>query len=232
MEFQGSTQSMTTRTLQQHMTKTFGWMALGVFVTFVVAFLMSTNWELMYSIWSISMAPMIILIAQLGVCIALGARLMKMSVGSTKLLFMAYAVLTGITFSVLAFAFDFGTIAMAFLITCLFFGSLCVIGATTKRDLSKMGTICMAGLFAMILYSLLGMIFRFTMDSYVYAAIGLVLFMGITAWDVQKLKSMYYAYQYDEVMLSKLGIYSAFQLYLDFINIFLYILRFVGNNKD
>ncbi len=232
MEFQNYQGSVSSTTLQKHMAKSFGWMFVGVLVTFAVAFFMGMNEELMYRFLSFPFMSLILLIAQIGVCVSLGARLMKMSVASTKVLFMAYSVLTGITFSVLPYVYDFGTLSYAFLITCIFFGCLAVIGATTRINLAKIGTICMAGLMAMIIYTVIGMIFRFSMDSYLYSIIGLVLFMGITEWDVQKMKHIYNSFSHDDTMLSKLGIYSAFQLYLDFINIFLYILRLLGNSRD
>lgn len=232
MEFQNYQQNVSSITLQKHMAHSFGWMFLGVLITFAVSFGLSMNEMLMYRFLTFPFMSVILLVGQIGVCIALGIRLMKMSVASTKVLFIAYSVLTGVTFSVLPFVYDFGSLTLAFLITCIFFGCLAVIGATTRMNLAKIGTICMAGLMAMIIYTFIGMIFNFSMDSYLYSVIGLVLFMGITAWDVQKMKHVYNTFSHDETMLRKMGIYSAFQLYLDFINIFLYVLRFLGNDND
>lgn len=230
MEYNSYSNTYSEDGLRKHMIKTHMWMALGVLVTFGVAFFVSTsNWvyPLMFSFEGYM--PFILLFAQLGVCIALSARLMKMKVTTTKVLFMTYSALTGLTFSVLLVAYSFDLVIMAFMIAAIFYGSLVAIGLTTRADLSKIGTICYAGLFAMVIYSLLSMLLGWPTDSFVYSIIGLVIFMGITAWDSQKAKQLYMATASDEEMSAKMGIYSAFQLYLDFINIFLYILRILGS---
>ncbi len=226
-----STGSVGTTTLRQHMLKTFTWMFLGVLITFATAFFVGTVPAFSFFYSSFPMA-MILLFAQLGVVIALSARLFKMKEHTAKALFLLYCALTGITFSSLAFFYEAGDIAVAFIAAAVFFGCLVIIGATTKVDLSKIGVICIAGLFAMIVFQLFGMLFGWGMDLTMYAIIGLVLFMGITAWDVQKAKKLYTLNQDDDAALRKLSIYSAFQLYLDFINIFLYILRILGNSRN
>lgn len=232
MEIYEQSKSTAKTSLQSHMTKTFLWMFAGLAVTFGVAFYINSNTRLMYEIYSSSYLWIIMMIAQFGVVIALAARITKMKPMTARILFFAYAALTGVTFSVLGIAYSVGTIGLAFAMAALYFGSLAVIGFTTKRDLSKIGTIAIAALFAMIVYSFITMIFGLSMNIFVYSIIGLVVFAGLTAWDVQKMKKLYYAYEGDEQMLNNLSIYSAFELYLDFINIFLYILRILGNNRD
>lgn len=215
-------------TLKQHMLKTYTWMFLGVLITFATAFVVA-NSSLIYYIYSTSFMPLVLLFAQFGVVIALAARLFKMKESSAKMLFIAYSVLTGITFSTLGIVYLATDIALAFGAATVFFGSLVIIGATTKVDLSKIGSICYAGLLAFVIFQVLGMIFGWGMDVVMVSIIGLVLFMGITAYDVQKAKKLYITNEGNSEMLGKLSIYSAFQLYLDFINIFLYILRILGN---
>lgn len=226
-----STGSVGTTTLRQHMLRTFTWMFLGVLITFATAFFVGTipAFSFLYSSFPVAM---ILLFAQFGVVIALSARLFKMKENTTKGLFILYCALTGVTFSSLAFFYGYGDIAVAFIAAATFFACLVIIGATTKFDLSKIGVICIAGLFAMIVFQLLGMLFNWGTNLTMYAIIGLILFMGITAWDVQKAKKLYALNQNDDATLRKLSIYSAFQLYLDFINIFLYILRILGNSRD
>lgn len=218
--------------MQKHFLKTYLWMFLGVLTTFGVAYLCSNSFNFVYTIYSSPFIYLGLVIAQFGVVIALSARLMKMSSTACTILYFLYAILTGITFSAIFLAYDLGSIAFAFLLAALFFGSLVAIGSTIKKDLSGIGSICLAGLFAMIIYSLVCFIFKLSMNSYLYSIIGLVIFMGITAWDAQKAKRLAMQYCYDEVMMSKLSIYSAFELYLDFINIFLYILRLLGKGRD
>ncbi|MDF9824962.1 FtsH-binding integral membrane protein [Breznakia sp. PF5-3] len=220
-------------TLQNHVTKTFFWMFLGLGITFGIAILMNLNPAFVYNLWnSIPMLPIIVVLAQLGVVIALAARLMKMNPTSAKILYIAYAVLTGFTFSTLGVVYSLGSIGLAFGMAALFFGSLVVIGYTTKRDLTKVGTIAIAGLLALIVYGMITWIFNLDVNVFIYSMIGLLIFAGLTAWDTQKMKKLYHAYENDDTMLQRLSIYSAFDLYLDFINIFLYILRIVGNNRN
>jgi len=232
MEIYEQSKSESKTSLQSHMTKTFLWMFAGIAVTFAVAYYINSNYNLMYSILTTPHIGIIMLIAQFGVVFALASRVMKIEVVYARILFFVYAVITGVTFSVLGLVYAGETIAIAFLMACLYFGSLAVIGYTTNRDLSNIGTIALAALIAMIVYSVISMIFGFTMNMFLYSMLGLVVFAGLTAWDVQKMKKLYYAYEGDEQMLQRLSIYSALDLYLDFINIFLYILRILGNNKN
>ena len=214
--------------LQKHAVRTFGWMTLGLLVTTATAFAVYST-DLIYYIYTMRFAPLILIAAQFGVVIALGPRLMQMSATSAKLLFLAYSMLTGITFSTLALVYLPGTLAMAFLMTTVYFGSLAVIGYTTKMNLLRFGPILFGSLLALIITEVIMMFMGADTSTMLMSAIGLLIFTGLTAYDAQKMKALYASYEGDEEMLKKLSIYSAFELYLDFINIFLYILRFVGN---
>lgn len=218
-------------TMQQHSLRTFGWMGVGLTITAVVAFVLGGSNFTLRLLYGFPMLPIILMIAQIGVAIAFGARLSKMHASTAKVLFIAYAVLMGVTFSTLAYVYDLGSIAIAFAITAVYFGSLVFIGMTTKINLMRFGPILMGGLITLIIAEVIMMFMGMDINTMLFSAIGLLLFTAITAYDAQKMKALYTRYENDEVMLSKLAIYSAFDLYLDFINIFLYILRFVGN-KD
>lgn len=214
--------------LQKHSVRTFGWMTIGLLVTTVVALVISTT-DLIYTLFAIPYLPLILLVAQFGVVIALAGRIMKMSPASAKALFLVYAVIVGITFSTLGVVYDLGTLGLAFLVTAVYFGSLVVIGMTTKMNLLRLGPILFGSLLALIICEVIMMFMGVGTDTMLFSAIGLLIFTGITAYDAQKMKALYAQYEGDEVMLKRLSIYSAFDLYLDFINIFLYILRFLGN---
>lgn len=127
----------------------------------------------------------------------------------------------------MAYVYSAGQIAAAFGISAIYFACLAVIGKTTKMDLSKVGNICLIGLIAMIFSQFFFMLFRVGMDVRLWSVIGLLLFTGLTAWDIQKMNYMLNGYE-DE----KISIYMALQLYLDFLNIFLYILRLLGRRDD
>ena len=154
---------------------------------------------------------------------------MKMKPITAIILYLTYAVLLGITFSSLMYVFVLGAIFQSFGLTALYFGCLAIIGYTTTIDLTKLGTILGVGLLIFVVAEIILMIMGVDITTKVFTAIGMLLFTGLTAYDVQKMKKLYLSNVHDEVALRKLSIYSAFDLYLDFINIFLYILRLVGS---
>lgn len=220
-------------TFKQQLSRTYIWMFFGLLLTFGIAFYLGfMQPSLVISMYyNMPILPIIMIIAQFGVVIALSVRITKLSATGAKALFLVYAALTGFTFSTIVLAYDLSAIIQAFLVAALYFGCLGIIGLTTHRDLTNIGYICMAGLFAMIIYSLIAAFTGLEL-SLGYCLIGLVIFAGLTAWDNQKIKKFYYMYQSDEQMLANLSIYSALQLYLDFINIFLYLLRIFGSSKN
>lgn len=217
--------------LQQHTVRTFAWMALGLLITTIVAFAMSSTGLALDLIYSTPYMPMIFLFIQIGVVVALVARLRKISSSTATMLFLVYAALTGVTFSVIALAYTGATIALAFGVTVVYFGSLVVIGYTTKMNLLRFGPLIFTALIALIICEFVLMLMGQPAESMLFAAIGLIIFTALTAYDVQKMKALYEQNQGDEAMLKKLSIYSALELYLDFINIFIYILRFLGNKN-
>ena len=218
-----------TETLRKYAIHTFSWMGLGLVVTFLVAYLVLTT-NLIYLIYGNSIAPFVIIIAQLGVAVAFGARLSKMSVTSARVLFLVYAALLGLTFSSIGLQYNITTIIFAFLITAVYFASLIVIGFTTKMNLLRLGPIFIGGLVTLIIVELIMMLMGVSTDTMLFSALGLILFTGLTAFDAQKMSVLYYQNEGNTEALKTLSIYSAFELYLDFINIFLYILRFLKDN--
>lgn len=230
MDHQEVVSSLGGVSLSQHLTNTFLWMTAGLAVTAVVAFvtLFSGLWM---TIYSFSLAPFVLLIAQLGVVIFLTGKLAKMQPSTAKILFLAYSALTGVTFSILPLAYGLSTMFIAFGFTALMFGSMAVIGMTTKRDLSGLGPILMAGLITMIVITIVGWFINLDAISMVMNYIMIGLFLGLTAYDMRKMRAMYYACESEPEMLDKISIYSALDLYLDFINIFLYVLRILGRSS-
>ena len=218
---------------RRHMIKTYSWMFLGIVITFVTAFAVASVRELQMMFLSSLPMVLILLAAQIGVVVALSARLMKISVSAARTLFIAYSLITGITFGTLFLTYDLGSLIYAFAMAATYFGALVVIGYTTKMNLAGIGTIAMAGLFGMIIFGIVTIFIPMPQFNFAYSMIGLLIFAGLTAWDSQKMKLMYHSVlDQDETTLNRFSIYSALQLYLDFINIFLYILRIVGRGND
>lgn len=222
-------------TLSQYMTKTFGWMFAGLLVTFAVGIGTVTS-GLVYLLAGTGLI-FLTSIAELVMVFVLSARITKLQPGTATGLFFGYAVLNGINLSTIFLVYDVGSLVLAFLVGAVYFGVMAVYGATTRRDLTGWGPKLFAGLIAMLVCSLVGSLFSlfgmsFGVMDLVLCAIGLLIFMGLTAYDTQMLKHHYAYFGGDAAMLHKASIIGALNLYLDFINIFLYILRMVGRRND
>lgn len=180
----------------------------------------------------LSMLYMLAIAVEFGIVIYLSSRLTTMSTNTATGLFYGYAVVTGLTFSTLFYAYDASTIAISFLFTAVVFFSCAIIGRFTNVDLSRFSGIMMGGLVALILVSILGMFIPAIGNSLLLSYVGILLFCGITAWDMQRIMSLYYQTNggYGQTG-ANLAIYGAFELYLDFINLFLHILSVFGNRR-
>ena len=211
-----------------YMTRTYRWMASGLLITFAMAYITATT-SLIYLVDSLYL---VLTIAELALVFVLSSRVQNMSVDAARATFFGYALLNGMVLSYYFIVFSVGTLVMAFLATAIYFGLMAVYGTTTHKDLTGWGPRLMMGLVALIVTSLIGMLFGFGFGSSVlYCGIGLVLFMLLTAYDTQKLQQMYAYYAGDPELAEKASIYGALTLYLDFINIFLYVVRLLGNNR-
>ena len=211
-----------------YMTRTYRWMASGLLITFAMAYITATT-SLIYLVDSLYF---VLTIAELALVFVLSSRVQNMSVDAARATFFGYALLNGMVLSYYFIVFSVGTLVMAFLATAVYFGLMAVYGTTTHKDLTGWGPRLMMGLVALIVTSLIGMLFGFGFGgSVLYCGIGLVLFMLLTAYDTQKLQQMYAYYAGDPELAEKASIYGALTLYLDFINIFLYVVRLLGNNR-
>ena len=211
-----------------YMTRTYRWMASGLLITFAMAYITATT-SLIYLVDSLYL---VLTIAELALVFVLSSRVQNMSVDAARATFFGYALLNGMVLSYYFIAFSVGTLVMAFLATAVYFGLMAVYGTTTHKDLTGWGPRLMMGLVALIVTSLIGLLFGFGFGSSVlYCGIGLVLFMLLTAYDTQKLQQMYAYYAGDPELAEKASIYGALTLSLDFINIFLYVVRLLGNNR-
>ena len=215
-------------TSADYMTRTYRWMACGLLLTFVTAFITAVT-PMFYVVNSLYL---LLTIAELALVFVLSARVQNMSVGAARATFFTYAILNGMVLSYYFLMFDFGTMVLAFLATALYFGLMAVYGSTTHKNLSGWGPRLMMALFALIVTGFVGMLFGMGFGATVlYSGIGLVVFMLLTAYDTQKLSQMYSYYAYDGELAEKASIYGALTLYLDFINIFLYVVRLLGMNS-
>ncbi len=223
--------------LSRYTAKTFGIMFLGLLVTFGVAW--GLAWTapgqllLFNALTAMPWIQLVILVAELVVVIAMSAMIRKLSPAAAGACFFLYAVLTGLTFSMIFLSFELTTLVLVFGFTALYFGGMALFGYLTKIDLSRLRTVLLGGLIAIVIFNLL-MLFIPALEvaDRVMCTLGVILFLGFTAYDTQKIKSFYYGFQGDDAMLKKASVISALELYLDFINLFLYLLRIFGRNRD
>lgn len=219
-------------TLGSYTSRTFFWMFLGLLVTFSTAWWGASSGLVWRMLWSVPGIQLILLVAELAVVIMLSARIHKIGVTTARVLFFVYAVITGVTFSVLFVAYDLGALILTFGMTSLYFGGMALYGHFTKSDLARLRPILMGGLIFLIVFGLISLFLPMGSLERVGCLVGMAIFLGFTAYDTQKIKTFYYHYSGDPELLEKASIISALQLYLDFINLFLYLLRFFGNKKD
>ena len=226
---QQTTVSSETAGLQSYIAGVFSRMGIAVLITAAVAFLFYTTNLYMFS----PIAFIFIAIAEFGICIFLSSRIMTMKQSTATACLYGYAALTGVTFSVLPVAFDLPTFFTAFLFAAVMFLCCAVIGHTTNVDLSKFTGLLIGGLIAMVVATIASLFIPALRDSLIISYIGVILFLFITAWDMQKVKSYYYGTAGGQGTAgANLAVYGAFQLYLDFINIFLYINRIFGSRSS
>ena len=222
-------------TLSEFMSKSFGWMFAGLLVTFAVG-IGAVMTGLIYPLINSGLF-ILTSIAELVLVFTLSARVQKLQPSTATGIFFGYAVLNGLNLSAIFLVYDYGSLILAFLVGAVYFGVMAVYGNVTNRDLTGWGPKLMGGLIALIVCSLVGGLFAafgmsFGVMDLVLCAVGLLIFMGLTAYDTQMLKYNYSYFGGDAAMLHKASIIGALNLYLDFINIFLYILRMLGRRNN
>ena len=196
--------------------KTYGWMFLGLLTTFVAAAaIYFTGFYIPLCTAMNGLLPFVLALVELGVVIYLSARIHKIPVATARLLFFVYALLNAVTFSTILAVYSMQSLILVFAMTSLYFGVMAVYGYVTKADLTRIRPVLTFGLVALIM-----------------CLVGIVIFLGFTAYDTQMIRRNYAYYSGNPELLQKASIISALQLYLDFINLFLYLLRLFGNRNN
>ncbi len=216
--------------LSRYTAKTFGWMFLGLLVTFAVA-MTGYMTGLVWYVFAIPYAVFALAIAELLVVLFLSARITKMSVGMARGLFLFYAVLNGVVFSAYFLIYEMPSLVFVFGATALFFGIMALVGYVTKADLSNLRNFLVGAAVFLMVFWILSMFLNLQRFEMIACTIGIFIFLVFTAYDTQKIKAFHQAYGYDPQMAKKASIFSALQLYLDFINLFIYLLRVLGRKK-
>ena len=212
------------------LTKVYGWMCIGLGITAVVAFLVASSPALVRTLVGNQLIFFALVLAELGLVFFLSARAQSLAPGTAAGLFVAYAALNGVTLSVILLVYTGASIASTFLVTGAMFGSLAFFGTTTKRSLAGAGQFFFMGLIGLVLASIVGMFWQSDALQFLITIVGVIVFTGLTAWDAQRLKHM--ALELPPDQAGSYAIVGALSLYLNFVNLFLMLLRLQGGRRD
>ncbi|HBI09572.1 MAG TPA: hypothetical protein DDY57_05335 [Franconibacter pulveris] len=218
--------------LQTFMAQVYGWMTCGLLLTAFVAWYAANTPAVMMYVFSSRITFFGLIIAQLAVVFVLSGLVNKLSPAVATALFMLYSALTGLTLASIFLVYTYASIASTFVVTAGMFGAMSLYGYTTKRDLSGFGNMLFMALIGILIASLVNFWLKSTALMWAVTYIGVIVFVGLTAYDTQKLKSLGAEIDVnDRGHLRKYSILGALTLYLDFINLFLMLLRIFGNRR-
>ncbi|PYM16114.1 MAG: hypothetical protein DMD81_13395 [Candidatus Rokuibacteriota bacterium] len=221
-----TTRAGTVERISAFLWKVYAWMAIGLGITAVVAFVVASSPEMLRVLVGNRLVFFGLVIAELGLVFYLSARATQMAPSSAAGLFALYSALNGVTLSVVLIAYTGESVATTFVVTAGMFGALAFFGSTTKRSLAGAGQFFMMGLVGLILASIVGIFWHNDALQFLISVVGVIVFTGLTAYDAQRLKQMALALPEGEA--GSYAIVGALALYLDFVNLFLMLLRFTG----
>jgi FtsH-binding integral membrane protein len=214
----------------------FGWMGLGLALTAVVSYFVASTPSLsallITATGGLSALGYVAMFAPIGFVLVMSFGYNKLSYSALLGLFVAYAGIIGVSMSFIFSVYTSESIYSVFGVSAVMFGAMALIGYTTKTDLTKMGNLLLMALFGIVIASVVNMFLHSGPMAYIISFISVIVFCGLTAYDVQKIKNLAYEEGVDQVSKSKLGILGALTLYLDFINLFLALLRLFGNRRS
>jgi hypothetical protein len=208
----------------------YGWMCAGLAITAVTAMVIASSPGVVVAIATNRLLFWGLVIAQLGIVWTLSARVQRLAASTASMLFVAYSALTGVTISFVLLVYTGESVATTFLVTAGMFGALASYGTVTRRSLAGMGQFLFMGLIGVILASVVGMFWHSDALQFVISFIGVIVFTGLAAYDAQRLKAMALAMPGGQT--GSYAVVGALALYLDFINLFLFLLRFLGGRRD
>lgn len=219
--------------VSQYMSKVYLWMTMGILLTGFVAYGVSTSEEILTMIMTNKILFYGLIIAEFALVIFLSAGINKMNSLTATAMFLLYAAINGATLSIFSLIYTSESIQSAFFTTTVAFAGLSAFGYVTKRDLGPVGSFCTMGLFGLVGFGLLSIFFPSMMGttaSKIYGLVGIIVFAGLTAYDTQAIKNMAPS-ERDSEQFQKGAVLGALKLYLDFINLFLFILRMSGDRR-
>jgi uncharacterized protein len=228
--------------LRAHMLRVYNYMVGALALTGAVAYGVANTpalLNLMFHevltqggyVWSPTILGYVVMFAPIGLVLLLSFRIMQMSQAAAQATFWAYAALVGASLSTILLVYTGASVALTFFVTAATFGVMSLWGYTTKRDLTGMGHFLMMGVIGLVIAMVVNIFLKSSAINFMVSILGVVIFTGLTAWDTQKIKNTYYQIGGDTAVAGKAAIMGALSLYLDFLNIFLFLLRFMGNRR-
>lgn len=222
------------RETARFMSGVYRWMTMGILLTAIISYYIGNSRQLVETILMNKILFYGLMIGEIGLVIFISARIQKLKAMTATLLYLLYSALNGVTLAVIFLIYTQESIFSVFLTTAIAFGGLSAFGYLTKKDLGPIGTFCTMGLWGLVGFGLLSFFFPSLMGartSWVYNMVGLIVFSGLTAYDTQKIKSMGRDLREGSEEGQKMTIIGALKLYLDFINLFLFLLRLMGGKR-
>lgn len=214
------------------MRKVYLWMTLALMITGITAAGVANSPNILALIYSSQVVMWGIIIAEFGLVIYISARLEKLSLSTATTLFALYSILNGVMLSSIFLLYSTAIISKVFFITAGTFGVTALYGYATKKDLSSLGNILFMALIGLVIATVVNVFMKSAMFDLILSYIAVIIFVGLTAWDSQKIKHMMMVQQDADESAQKLALIGALSLYLDFINLFLYLLRIFGRSND
>lgn len=215
--------------LRDYMAKVYNFMAIALAISGAVAFFTASSPQLMALLFG-SPLSIVVMLAPLGFVFFLGAKINSLSAQKAKTFLWIFAVLMGLSLSTIFIAYTSASIARIFFISSSMFGAMSIYGYTTKKDLTSMGSFLKMGLIGLIIAMVVNIFLRSSALDFAISAIGVLIFTGLTAYDTQNIKRLYYSTT-DKETLSKMAVMGALRLYLDFVNLFIMMLRLFGDRR-
>ena len=213
------------------MRKVYVWMSLALLITGMTAYYVATNQVIMNAILTSRVLLYGLFAVELALVVGVSAAINRLSVLTATLMFLLYSVLNGATLSVIFLVYQLSSIATVFFITAGTFGTMALIGYTTKKDLSSIGRILTMSLIGLVIATLVNIFIKSDGLTMILSYIGVLVFVGLTAWDSQKIKRMLLQATDVNEVTKKIALLGALTLYLDFVNLFLYLLRIFGKRR-
>ena len=210
--------------------KVYGWMFVGLGITAFVAYAVAGSSSLVHTIASNHLLFLVLVFGELGLVFYLSARAARLEPAAAAGLFLLYSALNGVTLSLILLMYTGASIATTFFVTAGMFGAMALFGSTTKRSLAGVGQFLFMGLIGVVLASVVGLFWHSEALQFLISVVGVIVFTGLAAWDAQRLKQM--AVTVPESQLGSYAVVGALSLYLDFLNLFLILLRFTGGRRD